>query len=320
MCSRKASQVTKGFNTLCHNYDTNIMKRYYASIFTTLMVGAIIFPGTAFAVNNTLVPDVFVSSDALLQADTLLVTVKNEPQTITGKLGAVTLHFFRNETGADWVCIVGMPVNKKPGTYQLIINVETKTPFIKDITVLKRDFPVTELTITPDLIQKGYTAKKIISNIQNQENLALNKVLSAFTKKVYFTKPFISPLSEIRVVGDFGDIRATGNYKIQHLGVDLKALTGTNVYAVNDGKIVFEKNLPDYGNTLIIDHGLGVYSLYLHLSKFNIKVGEIVKQGDIIALSGATGYATGPHLHFSIKVRGSALDPLKFVQATQSIS
>ncbi len=263
-------------------------------------------------------PDISLSSYNLFQADTLLVVVKNESGQISGNLGTVKMRFFRSENNKDWVSIVGIPINKKPGIYKVIINVPGKAIFKKDISVLKRNFPITKMIITPELEQKGYTPKSIVNNIENKENKMLNQVLNNITKEVYISKPFIYPLSLINIVGPFGDIRASKNYKIQHLGVDLKAAMGTPIYAVNDGKVVFVETMTDYGKTIIIDHGLGVYSLYLHLSDFKVAVGQIVRQGDVIGLSGDTGYVTGPHLHFSMKIRGASIDPLKFIQATQT--
>ena len=268
---------------------------------------------------NALPPaDIFISSAALMQADTLLVRVKNEPGAVTGNLGNVPLRFFRSEDQKDWLALVGMPVNKKPGNYKLKVKVQNKMPFQKSISVSKRDFPKTAMVITPELVQKGYTAKKIITNIANKENTLLRLTMAPISKKTYVTKPFIYPLAQINVTGPFGDIRASKNYKIQHLGVDLRAPVGTPVFAANNGKVALATSFPNYGNTIIIDHGLGVYSLYLHLSEFNVAPGHMVAQGDTIGLAGGSGYATGPHLHFSIKVRGAALDPLAFIKTTQT--
>ncbi|MBI1866423.1 MAG: peptidoglycan DD-metalloendopeptidase family protein [Candidatus Staskawiczbacteria bacterium] len=263
-------------------------------------------------------PEIYVSSYNLMQADTLLVTVKNETNKITGKFGDINLRFFNGENDNGWIAITGIPINKNPGDYKLSINVPGIDTFKKNITVLKRNFPLTKLAITPELLNKGYTAKKIVTTIDSIENKALNEVLNVINPDIYVKKPFIYPLSDINVVGNFGDIRAAQGYQVQHFGVDLKAAMGTFVYAVNDGKAVFMENLPNYGKMVIIDHGFGMYSLYLHLSEFKVTKGQMVTQGDIVALSGDTGYATGPHLHFSIKVRGAALDPLKFIGATQT--
>ena len=268
--------------------------------------------------NSSLIPDIYVSSYDLVQADTLLVVVKNEPEEITAKLGSVKMHFFRSENNKDWVSIVGIAINKTPGDYRLLVDIPGRAIFEKSIAVSKREFRMTKMLITPKLSSEGYTAEKIIENIENKENNALKKVLDVLSPTAYFNSPFIYPLSEIGVVGLFGDIRATENYQIQHLGVDLKASISTPVYAVNNGRAVFIESLPDYGNTIIIDHGLGIYSLYLHLAEFKVAIDQMVEQGDLIGLSGDTGYSISPHLHFSIKVRGAALDPLRFIKTTQA--
>lgn len=266
-------------------------------------------------------PDVFISSDVLLQADTLLIVVKNEPKPILGNLGLIKLRFFRSENQKDWVAVVGMLINKAPGNYKLSIQVPEKLPYQKNIKVLKRNFSITAFPTTSELLAKGMTAKKIINTIKKTDDRALDKFLNIVTLRSRIAKPFIYPLAELSIArpsGGYGDIRKYQNYYIQHLGVDLKVKINTPIYAINDGLIIFEKNLPDYGNTLAIDHGLGVYSLYLHLSEFKIETGKEVKQGDVVALSGATGYVTGPHLHFSIKIRGATVDPLKFIATTQN--
>jgi murein DD-endopeptidase MepM/ murein hydrolase activator NlpD len=100
----------------------------------------------------------------------------------------------------------------------------------------------------------------------------------------------------------------------------LDAQTGTKVYAVNDGKVVLTYDFIDYGKTIVIDHGLGIFSLYLHLDKFNSQEGQKVKQGDVIAYSGNTGYSIAPHLHFSIKLNGASVDPLNFIEITKNLT
>ena len=292
-------------------------KKYFLLIPVILVMG-IAFVYKAPPKNDLpLNPEVFISSDNLLQADTLLVVVKGKANQVTGSLGEEKLHFYSNENNKDWVAIVGIPFNKNPGSQKLTVNTPDKILFEKEITILKRDFAIKPLVVTQKLKQKGYTAKKIISTIENKENKTLNAILDIINPEVYFKKPFVYPLSEIIIVGNYGEIRKHENYKIRHLGVDLKAPLGTPVYAVNNGQVVFEESLPDYGKTIIIDHGSGIYSLYLHLADFKIKHGDKVKQGDLIGLSGDSGYSTGPHLHFSVKVRKASVDPLKFIETTQ---
>lgn len=285
------------------------MKKWFF-IFLFLIAGMFL-AGPARAALN-----IHVSANKLSQADTLRVQIDSSVK-ISGRLGSVPLRFYKSEDGLSQIALVGIPVNKLSGKYVLVITESGKQVYRKIITVAKRKFPVTVLTLTPKLKQEGYTAKKIVSTVENQENATLKKVLQNISDAPYSTKPFISPLAEMTIVGSYGDIRKSGALKIQHLGVDLKAPLGTAVMAVNDGKVVFEATMPDYGNTLVIDHGLGVYSLYLHLSEFKVAVGDMATQGQIVALSGDTGYVTGPHLHFSLKIRGASVDPLKFIEASK---
>jgi len=121
-------------------------------------------------------------------------------------------------------------------------------------------------------------------------------------------------LKEMKVEGAFGNIRKSENVSIQHLGVDLAADIGNEVYAIGDGFVRFSQELPTYGKTLMIDHGLGIFSLYLHLKEFKVLNGMKVKGGDVIGLSGNTGYAITPHLHFSVKINGLNIDPLRFIE------
>jgi len=121
------------------------------------------------------------------------------------------------------------------------------------------------------------------------------------------------PAKNTRVTSQFG-MRVhpvTGEVK-GHLGTDLAAATGTNVYAIDDGKVIRASEYGTGGEAVFIQHKSNVVSMYLHLSEYKVRKGDNVKKGDIIALSGATGRVTGPHLHFQIEVNGTPVDPLKF--------
>ena len=119
------------------------------------------------------------------------------------------------------------------------------------------------------------------------------------------------------MAGNFGNIRKSGSSEAQHLGVDLDVAVGTEVYAVNNGVVRLSRDFPTYGKTLAIDHGLGIYSLYLHLDEFKAAEGEEVRRGDVIGYSGDSGYSIAPHLHFSIKISGSSVDPIKFIETIE---
>lgn len=282
------------------------------------LVGFFLLGNIAYASEGAGPLNVDLALDHVAQSETFLVKVREEKNDVSGKFGNQKLSFFRSENNKDWVAIIGVGVNQEPGLYSLVVTAKNRAPFKKEITIEKKDFPVTtDLTITPEQKKNGYTVKKLLRNIKNNNLAEFKTILKTLTYQRHFKRPFTYPLATMKVTGDYGDIRKNGDASVQHLGVDLSASVGTPVYAVNDGRVVFAKSLPDYGNTMIVSHGIGIFSLYLHLSKFNVVVGKKVSQGDLIAYSGDTGYVLGPHLHFSMKVGGMSVDPLKFIEATR---
>ena len=188
----------------------------------------------------------------------------------------------------------------------------------KEINVASNNFPSVKMAVTKKLQDQGYTGEKIIANIKDNDNPALNQVLGKFTPEANFNSPFSFPLKNMEKSGlSFGEFVTTAGYQMQHFGVDLKESPGTEVHAINAGKVVLTKNLSNYGRTVVIDHGLGIFSLYLHLDTFMVSLDQIVKKNQVIGLSGNTGYSTAPHLHFSIKDNGTRVDPILFVKATE---
>lgn len=260
---------------------------------------------------------VYLSSNNLEQGDTLLIRVESQSgiDKLTGAFGSEKIDFFKSATG-EWFAIVGIDAKKEPGSYDLNISFPGNE-FKKELNVVKRDFPITELLVTKELEEKGYTPSKIAENIATKDNPSIQEILQIYTPQTYFNQPFNYPLKEIKVVGDYGNIRKSGEITLQHLGVDLDASIGTPVYAINDGVVRFSEDLINYGKTIIIDHGLGIHSLYLHLEEFKVLRGERVARGDIIGFSGNTGYSITAHLHFSVKANGASVDPLRFIETTE---
>lgn len=259
----------------------------------------------------------FISSLSPQQGDTLLIKIKtNLPsEKIKGRFGQKEIIF--SKFGQDLISFLGISPKEK-GRYYLKIDFPKGTFLKKEIKIIKRKFPITKLVVTKELKEKGFTLSKIKESI-TKENLLLQRALSIFTPKFYFDQPFIYPLDKITKPGEFGafgSIRITKSGKIgyQHLGVDLETDIGSPVYAINNGIVRFSEELTAYGKTIVIDHGLGIFSIYLHLDRFKVFEGETVKKGDIIAFSGNTGYSTAPHLHFGVKIQSVNVDPLRFIE------
>ena len=255
---------------------------------------------------------VYISSLFPQQGDTLVIKIQTDlpPEKVDGSLDSKRINFFK--IGKNLIGILAISVKEKVGKYNLFIDFPEGKFLRKEIKIVEREFPVTELLVTKELEEKGFTLSKIKEKVE-KENEEIFRILQIFTPIPYFQESFIYPLEKIRVVGDFGNIRKSGKITIQHLGVDLEAATGTPVYAINDGIVRFSKELTNYGKTIIIDHGMGIFSLYLHLSELKVFENQKVKRGEIIGLSGNTGYSISPHLHFSVKINGESVDPLRFI-------
>lgn len=257
-----------------------------------------------------------LSRGTIEQSGTFAVTLANVPLGVAPK---VTWHGRTYDLlgiGGEWVGILGVDAKQTPGPYTLEAAIGTTT-IQRQVAVVKRDFPVTVLAVTPELEAQGYNPPAIQSNVAT-ENARLNSAL-IYRPEAFFSRPFQNPLDFIQIVGAYGNVRKSGSVELQHLGVDLDAAEGAPVYAVNDGMVNLAEEFTNYGNTIVVDHGLGIFSYYLHLSEFNVKAGDKVTQGQVIARSGNTGYSIAPHLHFSMRIRNTSVDPLHFIEAANAV-
>jgi hypothetical protein len=263
-------------------------------------------------------PDIVLSSNKPQQGDTVLVWVPivEDPGEVSGQFGSNEITFFRLEGSV--AAIIGIDLRKAPGEYKLAVSLPDSRVIEEVITVIGGDFPVKEMAFTPELEEGGYNAGSVVESIAENDGPNLYAAMAASSDAPYFQKSFAYPLDEIIDVGPFGDIRKSGQIVLRHLGVDLDAASGTPVYAVNDGLVTGTLDLFSYGKTMVIDHGLGLFSLYLHLDEFSVALGQEVERGQVIGMSGNTGYSIEPHLHFSIKAGGANIDPLKFIEATRN--
>ena len=141
-----------------------------------------------------------------------------------------------------------------------------------------------------------------------RETELLESILSRNTERIWnrsFIKPTDTALSET-----FGVKRIMNEkHNSVHRGIDYKGKMGTPVKAVNDGTVALKEDLFFGGNTVVIDHGMGLFSIYMHLSKVHVSAGETVSKGQMLGLVGMTGRASGPHLHFGIKLLGVNVNP-----------
>ena len=253
------------------------------------------------------------------QGDTVFIRVRGNAKEVSGNFENEKLVFYKKGNSLDWISFLGIDADQKPGVYKINIKVSEKEQLSKEIKIFMAGF--SEQVSAPQNNKNKISNQQAVDNIVKNDNPVIKNVLSNITVEPYFKNPFSFPLVAMRAKGfSFGQFIGFGNYSLQHLGVDLRAPSKTKVYAVNDGKVVAILNLPNYGKTVIIDHGLDIFSMYLHLDQFKVEYGQIVKQDQVIGLSGETGYATAPHLHFSMRVNGTRVNPISFIETTKKIN
>ncbi len=209
------------------------------------------------------------------------------------------------------MALLAISATKPAGRYLATVKFKNGQVFEHWIQVRSKRFSKIVLGIPEDL---NLSPQGLINKVK-EESINLEKILSVKTPEIFFKKPFGLPLVDnTKITNSFGTIHKTGDREIRHLGVDMGAPLGTPIGAMNDG--VIRKTYFDtvYGNTVIIDHGQGIFSMYLHLNEIKTLEGSMVKKGEIIGTVGKTGYATGPHLHLSFKIGGVSVDPIAFVR------
>jgi murein DD-endopeptidase MepM/ murein hydrolase activator NlpD len=215
----------------------------------------------------------------------------------------------------EWISLVGIDLDVKPGEYKLGMSLKFNDGRTEKrdqvIAVQPTEYPTTQLTVEEKYVELN---PKDLARA-NREAKEINTIYASTLKEMLWTTPFTLPIPGEASGRNFGHRRVfNGEPRAPHNGADLRAATGTPIHSANRGRVVLAKNLFFTGNTVIVDHGLGVILLYAHLSRIDVKVGQIVENGQIVGLSGATGRVTGPHLHWGVRIQGARVDPFALVQ------
>ena len=197
----------------------------------------------------------------------------------------------------------------RPGTYQLNLEGVTaagaKLQFHQAVQVSTGHYPTTRLTVAPRFVEPP---KEMLVQIRN-EQVVKKHIFAESAAHALWRGVFEQPATA-SVSGVFGSARLfNGEKHSQHKGLDFRVHAGTPIHAANAGKVILARKLYFEGNFVVIDHGQGLMTLYLHLSEFKVKEGDQVEKGQLIALSGGTGRATAPHLHFAVRWQGVYLNP-----------
>lgn len=228
-------------------------------------------------------------------------------------LGDEEVNMFNDE--GRWRAIVGIGLHKEPGTYPLVLMLADGRELRKTLEVRERVLPQAEFDIPESFGGNTRAGQERLESNWESDTERLDAITSVVSPEKLWEGPFRYPLDgEPTVTDTYGYSRQTGAVNLSHNGTDFRAAIGTPVYAMNGGRVAFSGSFQNYGNTVIIDHGIGLMTMYMHLSENLVAEGALVEKGDPIARSGNTGYSLGPHLHLSVRINNLSIDPLKFYE------
>jgi murein DD-endopeptidase MepM/ murein hydrolase activator NlpD len=218
-------------------------------------------------------------------------------------------------SGDHWVAIVGVDLDSKPGDHAVDLTYtyeDGRTRVVREpVQVRAEQYPTTQLQVEERYVSPDPEQQARIE----REAAETSAIYDTFTPERYWTQAFEVPVRGAKDGRNFGHRRVyNGQPRSPHSGADLRAGTGTPIYAANRGRVVLAKDLYFSGNAVYIDHGYGLFTTYLHLSEIDVKVGDMVERGQQLGLAGATGRVTGPHLHWGVRLVDARVDPFSLVK------
>lgn len=259
-------------------------------------------------------PTLSITPETIQQGEPALITV--EGVTSTSSVKSFTFNGRRLVTflyKGQVTALLGINLRAAPGTFPLVLTLNDGRQSQQNFVIKERVIVRVPFGIPEKLGGNTPEAEKELISTLVQEGKIINAIPTSNEK--LWSENFGLPLTGPLVVEDiYGYTRITGNSTLSHKGTDLRAPIGTPVYAMNRGLVRFTDYLRNYGNAVVIDHGLGLQTVYMHLSKISVNEGQMVEKGDLIGMSGDTGYVLSPHLHLSVRIWGVAVDPMKFLE------
>ncbi len=248
---------------------------------------------------------------ALQPGETLMVSL-DDPRGIRKAVVLFRGKTFVLDAGSPFA-LIGLDLDLKPGSYPMDISVSRtdRAPEVlrRDIVLETKDFPLKKLWV-----KEGYAVppREVQDRIAREAEIVA-AVYARITPRWLGNGSFVLP-HEGKAFPNFGQRRIYNNRpRSTHGGVDIAAPMGDPIRAANSGRVVLASYLYFGGKTVILDHGLGIFSSYGHMSKLLVKRGDSVGKGDRIGLAGSTGRSTGPHLHWSVRIYDARIDPFSLL-------
>jgi murein DD-endopeptidase MepM/ murein hydrolase activator NlpD len=217
--------------------------------------------------------------------------------------------------GDHWEGLLGIDLEQEVGEHEFELTEKEsgQEPVVcrASVTVKDGKFATEKLNVAPQFVEPN---PEQLARAQ-EESKRLHEIYATVTPEIVWKGQFRIPLTGAKTGGNFGKRRVlNGEPSSPHSGVDFPAPTGTPVHAAQRGRVVLAEPLYFSGNTVVVDHGMGIYTFYGHLSAIGVKVGDSVEAGAVLGKVGATGRVTGPHLHWGLEVNRARVNALDIVK------
>jgi len=261
-----------------------------------------------------------ISQNVVKNANTVLVEINKENiSKVKLTFDKQNIDFFENKFKENtYSALIPISYFQEKQGYNVIISyIENDKKVFKglNLKVIDGNYKSEIITVPSKKLQPS---EERLKRTKKEYHQAI-KIYKSKSNKLLWDEDFIYPLNT-KITSEFGTKRVyNGQLKSYHSGTDFRASVGTEVLASNSGIVKIAQNRFYAGNSMVIDHGHGIYSCYFHLSKMNFKEGDLIKRGQVLGLSGDTGRVTGPHLHFAFRINGVQVDPLNAIEVLNQL-
>ena len=262
-------------------------------------------------------PDIYLSSDTIYQGEPCLIRIrvkKGETPRVTW-MGKEIFMISTNDKTC-WQGFLAADLMEKPGHYQALVKISPSgREEVLTVAILDKDYGVRRLTLPKKMVELD---SETLARAR-KEAVIMKKLWEAPASTPIWRGPLLRPVQG-DVVGPFGRRSVINNQpRSPHTGVDLRGEKGSAIRAVNNGRVVLTSDHFFTGRSVVLDHGGEIMSMYFHLEKILVQEGDVVVKGQIIGLVGSTGRATGPHLHWGMRVNGARVNPLRLMALSQEL-
>lgn len=285
--------------------------RVLGVIVLAAVIGGRLFAAAAVSAVSTMtdVPGVSFQARSFRAGELVVVTVSAPPEAETVAVRAFgrDLSAYRISPGT-WRALVGLDLDVTPGKHEVSASIDGRA-VVEAMQVVPRTFPVRRLTVNPDFVNPP---PAVVARIEEESRLIERAYAQGFDQPLW-EGAFVRPVPH-QANSRFGTRSVfNGEPRSPHGGTDFLSPAGTPVRAPNAGRVLIARDLYFAGQSVLLDHGAGVFSQMAHLSRIDVREGELVSAGDVLGRVGATGRVTGAHLHWAVRVAGARVDALSLL-------